>query len=157
MNAHGGDVKQLTQDLPLWPGCTWSPDGKQIAFVSGNFGEEGVNIFTIDINEKNIKNLTNVDNGIRAGNPAWSPDGNWIAYGVVEVDEWPNPANGFKLIFTESTIYVIDSKGKNGGKPLEKTAGLSSDHVPVWTQSDFFLVSPDVSKQKVTWGKLKQP
>ena len=96
-----------------------------------------------------------MDNGFRSGNPAWSPDGNWIAYSVVEVDAWPNPANGFNLIFGDSTIYVIDTKGNDDGQPLEETTGLSSDHVPVWTSENFFPVSPDESKQILTWGKLK--
>ena len=157
MNAEGGQVKQLTDDLPLGAGCTWSPDGKQIAFVAGNFGAESVDIHTIDIDGKNLKKLTAMGRGIRSGNPAWSPDGEWIAYSVVEVDEWPNPANEFNLIFGDSTIYIVDSKGNDNGKPLEETKGLSSDHVPVWTSLHFFSVSPDESKQTVTWGKLKQP
>ena len=157
MNAVGGELRQVTEDLPLWSGCTWSPDGKQIAFAAGNFGVEAVNIFTIDVDGENLRKLTNMDNGFRSGNPAWSPDGNWIAYSVVEVDAWPNPANGFKLIFSDSTIYVINTKGNDDGKPLEATSGLSSDHVPVWTSENFFLVSPDESKQIVIWGKLKQP
>ena len=157
MNADGGQLKQVTEDLPLWSGCTWSPDGKQIAFAAGNFGAEAVDIFTIDVDGKNLQKLTDMDNGFRTGNPAWSPDGNWIAYAVVEVDEWPNPANGFTLIFGDSTIYIIDTKGNDVGKPLEATSGLSSDHVPVWTSENFFPVSPDESKQIVTWGKLKKP
>lgn len=157
MNANGGQLKQLTEDLPLWPGCTWSPDGKKIAFAAGDFPIEGVDIFTIDVNGKNIQKISNMGRGFRSSNPAWSPDGNWIAYSVVQVDEWPNPANGLRIVFSDSTIYVIDSKGDNSGKPLEKTVGLSSDHVPVWTLSGFFLVSLDVSKQTITWGKLKQP
>ncbi len=157
MNADGGQLKQLTEDLPLWSGCTWSPDGKQIAFAAGNFGVEGVDIFTIDVDGENLNKLTAMGRGFRAGNPAWSPNGNWIAYSVVEVDAWPNPANGFTLIFGDSTIYVIDTKGNDDGKPLEATSGLSSDHVPVWTSENFFPVSPDESKQTLTWGKLKKP
>ena len=156
MNAVGGELRQVTEDLPLWGGCAWSPDGKQIAFAAGNFGVEGVNIFTVDVDGKNLHKLTDIDNGFRAGNPAWSPDGNWIAYSVVEVDAWPNPANGFRLIFSDSTIYLVDAKG-GVGKPLKETEGLSSDHVPVWTSENFFSVSPGVSKQTVTWGKLKTP
>ena len=34
--------------------------------------------------------LTNMGRGIRSGNPAWSPDRNWITYSVVEVAEWSN-------------------------------------------------------------------
>lgn len=157
MNAEGGQVKQLTDDLPLLPGCTWSPDGKQIAYGAGDFAKEGMDIYTIDVDAKNINKLTNMGHGIRSGNPAWSPDGEWIAYSVLEVDEWPNPANDFKLIFSNSTIYIVDSKGNDNGKPLEETKGLSNDHVPVWTSLHFFSVAPDENKQTVTWGKLKQP
>ena len=156
MNADGGELKQVTGDLPLWPGCTWSPDGEQIAFAAGKFGQEGVNIFTIDVNGKNMHKITNLGQGFRAGNPAWSPDGSCIAYSVVEVDEWPNPANGFKLIFGDSTLYIVDSKGADVGKPLKETVGLSNNHVPVWTSKDFFPVSPDAHKQIGPWGNMKR-
>lgn len=156
MDANGGELKQVTDDLPLWAGCTWSPDGKQIAYAAGVLDKEGVDIFTIDVNEKNINKLTNMGQDVRSGNPAWSPDGNCIAYSVAVVDEWPNPDNGFRIIFSDSTIYLIDIQS-GIVEPLKKTEGLSSDHVPVWISEDFFSVSPDASKQKVTWGKIKQP
>ena len=154
MNADGRQLKQLTDDLILGPGCTWSPDGKQIAYPAGNFAAEGADIFTIDVDGKNINKLTNMGRGIRAGNPAWSPDGNWIAYSVAEVVEWANPANGFRMVFSDSTIYLVEAKDGTP-KPLEETTGLSSNHAPVWTSDKFFSVYPDVNKQTVTWGKLK--
>ena len=157
MNANGGQLKQLTEDLPLWSGCSWSPDGKQIAYPAGNFDKEGADIFTMDVDGNNIRKLTSMGSGFRSGNAAWSPDGKWIAYSSVRVTEWPNPANGFKLIFSDSTIYIVDSRGNGDAIPLEETAGLSSDHVPVWTSRSSFAVTPDESKQTVTWGKLKQP
>ena len=156
IDANGRGLKQVTDDLPLWGGCTWSPDGKQIAYAAGVLDKEGVDIFTIDVDEKNVNKLTNMGMGFRSGNPAWSPDGNWIAYSVLQVDEWPNPANGLQIIFSDSTIYLIDIQG-GIVEPLKKTEGLSSDHVPVWTAEDFFSVSPDASKQTVTWGEIKQP
>lgn len=155
MNANGGELKQLTEDLPLWSGCTWSPDGKQIAYPAGNFDREGVDIFTMDVDGNNIRKLTSMGSGFRSGNAAWSPDGKWIAYSAVRVAEWPNPVNNFRLIFGGSTIYLVDSNGTGDAMPLEETSGLSSDHAPVWISRSFFAVTPDESKQTVTWGKLK--
>ena len=157
MNSDGEELEHVTENSQLWTGCTWSPDGTQIAYTAGDLSAEGVDIFTIDVDGKNIKKITNMGKGIRSGNPAWSPDVNWIAYSVAEVNEWPNPENGFKLIFSDSTIYIVDSKGNNNEIPLEETTGLSSDPVPVWTSEDFFSVFPEISKQIVTWSNLKKP
>ncbi len=155
MNSDGEELEHVTENSQLWPGCTWSPDGKQIAYAAGDLSAEGVDIYTIDVDGRNIKKITNMGGGIRSVLPAWSPDGKWIAYSVVEVNEWPNPANGFKLIFSDSTIYIVDSKGDNNEIPLEETTALSSNHVPVWISEDFFSVFPERSKQIVTWGNLK--
>ena len=154
MNANGRQLKQLTEDLSLWPGCSWSPDGTQIAFAAGRFDKEGADIYTMDVDGKNMKKLTSLGNGFRSGNAAWSPDGKWIAFSVVGVAQWPNPANGFRLIFSDSTIYLVDSSGNGDAIPFEETTG-HSDHAPVWTSRSFFAVTPDESKQIITWGKLR--
>ena len=155
MNPEGKKLRKVTDDQALFPTCTWSPDGTQIAYPAGNFDREGTDIFTIDVNGNNINKITSMGMGFRSGNPAWSPDGKWIAYSAVEVEAWPNPANNFRLTFSDSTIYLVDSRGNGDAIPLEATAGLSSGHVPVWTLRSFFAVTPDESKQTITWGKLK--
>ena len=70
------------------------------------FAKEGMDIYTIDVNVKDINKLTNMGKGIRSGNPAWSPDGKWIVYSVVKVDEWANPANGFKFDFSGQHHFI---------------------------------------------------
>lgn len=160
MNADGGQLQHVTDIPHLWPGCSWSPDGTQIAYVAGNLSAEGVDIYSIDVDGKNMKKISDMGRGIRSGSPAWSPDGKWIAYSVVEVNAWPNPENGFKITFSDSTIYLVDSKGDDIARPLQETTGLSTHHVPVWVSEGFFsdttfTVTPDVTKQRVTWGTLK--
>ena len=54
----------------------WSPDGKQLAFVSQRNGKP--QIFLIALNGGEAQPLTSHPNG--AGNPVWSPDGKFIAY-----------------------------------------------------------------------------
>ena len=57
-------------------GTTWSPDGKQIAFVSNISGRN--NIWLVPATGGWPTQLTISDQ--RQTQPAWSPDGTWIAY-----------------------------------------------------------------------------
>ena len=56
--------------------ATWSPDGKQIAFISNMSGRN--NLWLVSANGGFPVQLTVSDQ--RQTNPAWSPDGKWIAY-----------------------------------------------------------------------------
>jgi len=57
-------------------GSTWSPDGKQIAFVSNMSGRN--NLWIVPSDGGYPVQLTVSDQ--RQSAPAWSPDGKWIAY-----------------------------------------------------------------------------
>src|ERR1017187_7736617 len=57
-------------------GTTWSPDGKQVAFVSNISGRN--NLWLVPSTGGWPTQLTISDQ--RQMQPAWSPDGNWIAY-----------------------------------------------------------------------------
>ena len=157
MTADGKRARQLTEDLNM-SGCTWSPDGKQIAFAAGNIGKEGMNISVIGVNGRNRRALTEVGPNAWARNPAWSPDGEWIAYffkslpvldlelgpGIRAIDFWSG----------DNVICVISPEGQNDAHQLKATRGLSSN--PVWVPETFFAVSPSAEKQTTLWGKLKQ-
>jgi len=57
-------------------GTTWSPDGKQIAFISNLSGRN--NLWLVPAAGGWPMQLTISDQ--RQAHPAWSPDGTWIAY-----------------------------------------------------------------------------
>lgn len=160
MNPEGKQLKQVTGDLPLFAGLSWSPDGERLAFLLAELGLlGGIELCTMDIKAHNndIKRLTHLGRGHRVSNPAWSPDGKWIAYGLIKVEEFPNPMNGFMIIFGSSTLYVIDSEGVGRAKELQKVANLTDNHKPEWISRDNFSVSPDENKLRVTWSQIKKP
>jgi dipeptidyl aminopeptidase/acylaminoacyl peptidase len=100
-------------------GSTWSPDGKQIAFVSNISGRN--NIWVASSSGGWPSQLTSSEQ--RQVSPAWSPDGNWIAY-ASDTDgneQWDvflvSPKSGEVLSLTttkeiseESPVWSPDSK-----------------------------------------------
>jgi Tol biopolymer transport system component len=57
-------------------GPVWSPDGSQIAFVSGRDGSR--KIYVVDPDQSMPVPVSSVP--VERGVPQWSPDGRWIAY-----------------------------------------------------------------------------
>lgn len=95
----------------------WSPDGKQIAFVSLRSGH--IDIHVIDVASRAVKQLTSnaVLGGLSAA-PDWSPDGRHIVYQQLL------PGQG-------RTIYTMDVDGRDQ-KPLVPADGLSRG-APRWS------------------------
>src|SRR5271166_5157685 len=110
------DKLYMTRDIG---GTTWSPDGKQIAFVSNISGRN--NIWLVPANGGWPTQLTIGEQ--RQVSPAWSPDGSWIAY-ASDYDgneQWDiflvSPKTGevvnlttTKEISEESPVWSPDSK-----------------------------------------------
>ena len=80
--ATGAEIKRLTSGDSSVSGARWSPDGKQIAYVTGS------QIWVMDHDGDDKKQLTKISTG--ASGPVWSPDGKWIAF---TSDVYPECAN----------------------------------------------------------------
>ena len=95
MDADGQNQRNLTRHPASDTFPDWSPDGSQIAFGSKRDGN-GRNIFVMDVNGGNAKQVTRMD---FASRPKWSPDGKRILFEAVT-------DNGRE-------VYMVDADGRN--------------------------------------------
>ncbi|HNR05942.1 MAG TPA: S9 family peptidase [Saprospiraceae bacterium] len=116
-DAQGNGLRPLTWDGASSP--SWSPDGKNIAFVRGIEGKAQVFILPLEGGE--AWQLTREKNG--AANPVWSPDGSYIVFNSLftladlaadstlnagnSFPEWPMEKAGFR-----DNAYILPSKTK---------------------------------------------
>ena len=84
-----------------------SPDGRRIVFKSAR--GENYNLWTVLIEGGEPERLTGFRPPMRAKNPRWSPDGNWIAF---QVDQHT------KYSSERDDVYVIAA---SGGEPRNLT------------------------------------
>jgi Tol biopolymer transport system component len=102
----GGDAQRLTESTSPQVPWSWSPDGKTLAFTQRNQGN-GSDIYTLPFEGSDAAGLkpgqpkTFVNTPFEESDPAFSPDGRWIAYqsnesGKTEVYVRPFPGPGGK-------------------------------------------------------------
>ena len=106
------NLRQLTDHPAADFEPVWSPDKRQLAFVSTRDGNP--EIYLIDINGKNLRRLT--ENPAKDTLPAWSPDGKEIA-----------------LVSTRdgnAEIYLLNVES---GQPVRLTNHLAEDTHPAWS------------------------
>ena len=77
MNTDGSELRNITSDPADDRLPSWSPDSRRIAFSSNRSGN--FEIYTMNPDGTDVVQVTEV-NGYNCTDPAWSPDGQFIAY-----------------------------------------------------------------------------
>ncbi|HEX7737376.1 MAG TPA: S9 family peptidase [Ktedonobacteraceae bacterium] len=159
--AHGGEARRLSAEPANATDPSWSPDGRWLAFVSEREGEVSrkaseeqkklgkgkPQIWLLPTNGGEARQVTFLPHG--ASSPAWSPDGQWLAFNapVGPLDEegedgQPNPKarvinnmwhklDGVGFIYERRThLFLLNVAG---GEPVQLTDGDWDDGEPSWS------------------------
>ncbi|MDT8449251.1 MAG: amidohydrolase family protein [Wenzhouxiangellaceae bacterium] len=110
----GGEAVALTSGIAWDFQPRFSPDGRRIAFISDRGGAE--NIWTMDPDGGNPEQVTDEDEHL-LHNPAWTPDGDFIAARKAFVSMRSIPAG---------SIWLYHRSGGNGVELVERLHGEQS-------------------------------
>ncbi len=114
---------------------SWSPDGRKLAYVSGETGGPQVYVYDLDTRTKYRLTYT----GDYNTSPSWSPDGEWIAYS--------SRINGYHQIFITRP---------DGSEVYQLTYGNYNNEAPVWSPDGRMIAFQSNRKGKYSiWVMLK--
>jgi dipeptidyl aminopeptidase/acylaminoacyl peptidase len=136
----GGAARQLTAGRSRDFAPRFSPDGRQVAFVSTRDGKPQVYVIAVDGGE--ARRLTELPQGV-VGGPVWSPDGACLAFTAGPPGEQPDYARPYRLTrhvyrfdelgYLDGAVQDIYVVAVGGGEPRRLTDDAASNTMPAWS------------------------
>ena len=122
----GTDWRRLTRQVHTSTPA-WSPDGQQIAFTRNeDVGEYTTfsddDVFVMDADGDDLRQLTSERDGTHSGQPTWSPDGRQIAF-------VRGPAVSTTLPVRPGSVFVMHADGAN----VRQLTRGEADFDPAWS------------------------
>lgn len=142
VDVDGGNHYPLTEGSQFDYSPIWSPDGKELAYVSSRSGSSQIYIRSMETNEtRRISNLPGSPQGL-----TWSPDGKQLAFAMfvptpeLQIGDMPKPPAGAKwaapVKYTDKISFRRNAMGDvptgytqlfvisaEGGEPQQVTEG----------------------------------
>ncbi|HEU4625158.1 MAG TPA: hypothetical protein VFS52_10370 [Steroidobacteraceae bacterium] len=139
VHPDGTGLERLTNDTSMEDAGVLSPDGKKLAYVSTKGGARTANIWVMDLTTHRAKNLTGDGKSAPPptmnGNfrPAWSPDGQWIAFTSDRGESWSGAEGGAGAGHWQPTsLYIMRADG-SGLRRLTTVAPAETVGSPKWS------------------------
>ena len=143
-------IRQLTAGQFYDHALTWSPRGDEVAFLSNHEPDPDANnnsdIFAVDMSGR-VRQITNT-----AGceyEPAWSPDGKWIAYTATRRD-----VTTIDSVAEDAHVWVIDAGG-GAGRELTTTLDRRA-RSPRWSpiSNGIYFLAGDRGQNNIYFTRL---
>lgn len=157
----GGDIQAVVSTSHVEDVLVISPDGKTGAYVSTEDGYVA-NIWTVDLATGERKRLTHgrvkttdsmQDSPEGSFRPAWSPDGEWIAFSSDRDTAWYGHGDGHGWEHTQAlSIYVMRKDGLDVRKIIGKTDMCYGS--PKWSPDGSRVVFYEMERE-ATWGSRR--
>lgn len=152
----GSGIEPLVTGPAVEDQAVVSPDGTRLAFVTTRRGYRA-NVWTRDLKHGAMRNLTGAEEvqGDPAGpngffRPAWSPDGQWLAFSSDRNTDWRGHDDGHGWEHTqELSIYVIRTDGQ-GFRRIAAKPGYCLGS-PKWSPDGKRVVFYEMTTE-ATWG-----
>lgn len=143
-------VLQLTTDAAADYSAAWSPSGREIAFVSTRSGSEDIWMASLDDVNNRFTNLTDSPDQ-QENNPAWSPDGMYLAWANFDGQVtalWTDDFVNLPRRIGEGTLAAWNPEGDQLAAVLSTP---NHTYLSVYSVQDIQLTSPS----SLVWGEIR--
>jgi len=140
LSLETGQVRQLTTGLARDTNPQWSPDGRQIAFLSTRGEKPQLYLIPVDGGEAQV--LTTLPQGVGSG-PVWSPDGQYLAFTAGPAKGTFDPGEPYRVtryIYRFDGLGYLDNAVQDiyiipaaGGEAQHLTADNWHNSMPQWS------------------------